>query len=177
MAPVIHVITVIHVINIYVVRLVPIVCPVFRPRINHAEPETAVLEPGISAHHNYRDRVDPEPVCAAEMRAEMVFRNTVTPVTAAFMPVVMFVLPMFRAMAVPGFSPVLFVLVPAGVTHVFRPVSLLDMWLLVLRPAVVMAVRLVSVFVSVLVLGRASVILFVFIFVLPVVVLVVSVLP
>jgi hypothetical protein len=106
------------------------------------------------------------------MRAEMVFRNTIAPVTTAFMPVVMFVLPMFRAMAVPGLVPVLFVFVKVGFMHVFRPMPLLCMWLLVLRPAVVMAVRLVSV----LVLGRASVIFFVFIFVLPVVVLVVSVL-
>ncbi len=143
MASVIHVIPVVNVVNVNVVGFVPGVRPVFRPRINQTEPEASVLEPWISAHNNYRDGVNAEPVSTAKMRAEMAFGNTVASVTATFVPVMMFMLPMLCAMAFPSFSPVLFVFVPVGLTHMFRPMPLLVMWLLVFRSVVVCSLLLV----------------------------------
>ncbi len=143
MPSVIHVIPVVNVVNVNVVGFVPGVRPVFRPRINQTEPEASVLEPWISAHDNYRDGVNAKPVATAKMRAEMAFGNTVASVTATFVPVMMFMLPMLCAMAFPSFSPVLFVFVPVGLTHMFRPMPLLVMWLLVFRSVVVCSLLLV----------------------------------
>ena len=141
MPPVIHVIPVVDVINVNLVSFIPGGRPVFRPRINHAEPEATVLEPRVSGHDDYRDRVNTEPVSTAKMRAEVVFGNTVASVTPAFAPAMMFMLPMVRAMALPNFSPpgMIFMFVPVCFAHVFRAMRLLVMrlmpfWFVVSRP-------------------------------------------
>jgi len=132
MAPVIHVIPVIDVVDVNVVGLVPSARPVFRPRINQAEPEAPVLEPWVAIHDNDRDAVNAKPVSTAKMRAEAVFRNAVAPVTPTFAPSMMFMLPMLGAMALPYISRsgVVFGFVPRYLAHVLRPISPLVMWLL-----------------------------------------------
>ena len=92
----------------------------------------------MSGHDDYRNTVNPEPVSPAKMRAETVFGNAVASVAPAFAPAMMFMLPMVCAMAFPYLSPgVLVVLVPVRFTHVFRPMSLLVMWLPAFWPVVV----------------------------------------
>ncbi len=136
MAPVIHVISVIDVVDVDVVSFVPGARPVFRPRINETEPAAFVLESGVSIHHNNWVSVNAKPVSAAKMSAEAVFRNAVAPITPTFAPSMMFTLPMLRALALPNVSRpgVLFVFVPVSLAHVFLPICPLVMWLLPFWP-------------------------------------------
>ena len=132
MAAVIHVIPVIDVVDVYVVGFVPSARPVFRPRIYDTEPEAPVLESGVSTHDEHWGAVNAKPVSTAKMRTEAVFRNAVAPVTPAFVPSMMFPLPILCAVALPNISRsgVLFVFVPVCRAHVFRPIRLPVMWLL-----------------------------------------------
>ena len=115
MATVIHVIPVSDVVHIDVVGFVPSARPVFRPRINNAEPEASVLESGVSAHHDDWIAANAEPVSTAEIRAEAIIRNAVASIASAFMPAMMFMLPIFCAMVLPN-------IVWPGVLFVFAPV-------------------------------------------------------
>ena len=104
MAPVVHVIPVIHVVDVNVVGFIPGARPRFWPRINKIEPDAPVLESWTPAHNNHRNAMDTKPVPTAKMGAETVFRNAVSPVPSAFAPRVMFVLPMLCALALPNVS-------------------------------------------------------------------------
>src|SRR5467141_3446674 len=97
MAPVIHVISVIDVVDVDVVSFVPGARPVFRPRINETEPTALVLESGVSIHHNNWVSVNAKPVSAAKMSAEAVFRNAVAPIPPPFPPTFVVTLPTVRA--------------------------------------------------------------------------------
>jgi hypothetical protein len=61
----------------------------------------------------------------AKMRMEAAFRNVVAPVTSAFVPSMVFMLPMLCAMVLPNIAvcSVLFVLVAVCLTRVSRPVG------------------------------------------------------
>jgi hypothetical protein len=143
MTPVIHVIPVIDVVDVNVVSFVPSARPVFRPWINDTEPEAAVLESGVSTDDQEWGAVNAKPVSTAKMRTEAVFRNAVAPVTAAFAPATMFMLPILCAMALPNISRIGVLFVPDCLAHVFRPIRLPVMWLLPLRPILVCPLLLV----------------------------------
>src|SRR5882724_4227632 len=104
MVAVVHVIPVVHVIHINVVSLVPRPFPVFRPRINHTEPEAAVLEPRVSAYDQDWGAAHAKPVSTAKMRAEAIVWNAVASVSSTFAPAAMFMFPMLGAMALPNLS-------------------------------------------------------------------------
>jgi hypothetical protein len=109
----------------------------------------------------------------AKMRSEAVFRDAVATVTPAFVPGMMFTLPILCAVALPNISRsgVLFVFVPVCRAHMFRPISLPVTWLLPFRAVLVCPRLLVRalfapllrsirrVFVRVLLRRRASVFL------------------
>jgi hypothetical protein len=126
MATVIHVIPVIHVVHINVVGFIPGSFPVFRPRINHTEPEAAILESRISAYDENWSAAHAKPVSTAKMRAEAIVWNTIAPVTSAFAPTTMFMPPIVRAMALPYLSRfrVLPVFGPARLAQAFAPMGL-----------------------------------------------------
>ena len=104
------------IVNVKVVGIIPVFCPVFGPRVNEHERKAAVLKAGIS--HEYRRAApDAERVCASKIESETVLRDVVTAIAAALPPSAMLVLPMLGAILLPGIMPL-----PATLLH---PTSLL----------------------------------------------------
>src|ERR1700686_2980451 len=79
---VVHVIAVPRIVDIHIIVVIPVVRPVFRPRVKDAEPKPAVLEGGIPANHYHRVTVDAERVIRAEVTSITVLRNAVAVVAA-----------------------------------------------------------------------------------------------
>jgi hypothetical protein len=105
MLPVVHVISVIDVVDIDVIGPVPNRRPGFRARINHTEPEAPELETwGTLDYHDW-DVVDAKPVSTAKMRTEAIFRNAVSAVAATFVPAMMLMLPVSGTLALPDVLP------------------------------------------------------------------------
>ena len=88
-----EIVTVVDVSDIDVVGVVPVIRPVFRPRVNHAEPVAAVLEAGISAYNQEGEAVDAEPMALAKVSTEALVRNAVAVVPAALLPAAMIGIP------------------------------------------------------------------------------------
>ena len=86
MASVAEIVAVIYVIDVNVVRLIPVRRPGFRPWINNREPETAVLEARASIDDDHGRAVNAEKVSTAKMLAEPVLWNPVAYVTTAVVP-------------------------------------------------------------------------------------------
>ena len=86
MPAIVKIISVTDIVDIDIIAFVPVVCPVFRPRVNETEPITAILEPGISTDNQKRLTVDAEPVAPAKVAIKMIFRNAVAAVAAALLP-------------------------------------------------------------------------------------------
>jgi hypothetical protein len=105
MLPVVHVISVIDVVNVDVIGPVPNRRPGFRARINHTEPEAPDLETRRPFDHYDWDLVDAKPVSPAKMRAEAIVRNAVSVIAAAFVPGAMLSLPIVRTLALPDVFP------------------------------------------------------------------------
>jgi hypothetical protein len=66
-APVEEVVTVIDVADVDDVAAVPVVLPVFRPRVHDAEPIPAILEAGLSSHDTEGEGADPESMVGPEV--------------------------------------------------------------------------------------------------------------
>ena len=89
------------IVNVKVVGVIPVFCPVFGPRVNQHERKAAVLEAGIS--HEYRGAApDAERVCTSKIEAEPVLRDVVTAIAAALPPSTMLALPMLGTILLPG---------------------------------------------------------------------------
>ena len=101
MLSVVHVISVIDVVDVDIVGPIPNRRPTFWARINHAKPEAPELEArGTFDHHDW-DVVDAKPMSTAKMRTEAIFRNAVSVVAAPFVPGAMLTLPIVRPLALP----------------------------------------------------------------------------
>jgi hypothetical protein len=98
---VVHVIAVLGVDDVYIIVVVPIVGPVFRPWVHETEPKAAVLEARIPAVQLHRVPVNAEPVIRTKAHAITVIRNAVAVVTATLLPVAVLGLPVTRAMLLP----------------------------------------------------------------------------
>lgn len=105
MLPVVHVVSVVDVVNIDIVSPVPGGRPGFRAGINHAEPVAAVLETRVAFDYYDRYLVDAEPVSAAEVGVEAIVRNAVSVVSAAIVPGAVLALPIMRTLALPDVLP------------------------------------------------------------------------
>ena len=99
---VVQIIPIIVVVHVNVIAVVPIVRPVFRPRINQTEPITAVLEAAMSADVHHRETVDAEPMFLSVVAAEAVIRDAVAAVTAALLPSVVLRLPAMGTIPLPS---------------------------------------------------------------------------
>jgi hypothetical protein len=84
-----------------VIVLIPIACPVFRPRVNDAEPIPIGLESRISAVKLYGVAVHSKRMIRAEIERETVVRDPVAVVAAALPPVAVVGLPAARAVVLP----------------------------------------------------------------------------
>jgi hypothetical protein len=81
-----QVIAVINIADINVVGIVPVIRPVFRPRVYEAEPITLILEAGKSAHYEEGTPVDSEGVRRPKVPTEPIVRNAVTVIAATLLP-------------------------------------------------------------------------------------------
>jgi hypothetical protein len=98
---VVQVIPVIVVRYVNIVGFVPVVSPVFRIRINGAEPITAVLKARIPANVHEGKAVDAERVVLAIVAIEIGVRNAVAMVAAALLPIAVLGVPVAGAMLPP----------------------------------------------------------------------------
>jgi hypothetical protein len=80
---VVHVVAVAPISDVDVIVVVPVIRPVFRPRIEKRNPVTLVLESGVSTINHKRETVDPKPMLRTEIGAIAVLGNTVAVVAAA----------------------------------------------------------------------------------------------
>ena len=94
-----HVVSVTIVDHVHVIAIVPIAGPGFRPRIDHAEPKTSVLETLLTANKHHREPAEKERVIFAVVRVETDIRYAVAVVTAALLPGAVLRLPVARAIA------------------------------------------------------------------------------
>ena len=99
---VVQVIAVPGIIDIDIVVVVPIGCPVLWPRVKNAEPKAPVLKGGIPAKNHQRLAVDAERVTDAKITTEVVIWNPVAGVASALLPGAMFRLPVGCAMLLPN---------------------------------------------------------------------------
>ena len=117
MLSVVHVISVMDIVDIDIVGPIPNRRPGFWARINHAKPEAAELEArGTFDHHDW-DVVDAKPMSTAKMRPEAIFRNAVSVVAASFVPGAMLTLPIVRTLALPDVLAPRSCLSPSHFTH------------------------------------------------------------
>jgi len=88
-----QVVPVVDVSDIDVVGVVPVIRPVFRPRVDHTEPIAVVLEAWESAHNQEGEAVDAEPMVLAKVSTEALIGNAVAVVAAALLPAAMVGIP------------------------------------------------------------------------------------
>jgi hypothetical protein len=119
---VVQIISVSVVIYIHVIAVVPIACPVFRPRVNQTKPKPAVPEAAMPANKHHGKIVHAEPVILAIVGTETVIRNAVAVVAAALLPGAVIGLPVTRTITLPS-GPLLAFLSRAPL--LCRPVALL----------------------------------------------------
>ena len=105
MPPIVHVVSVIDVVDIDIVGPVPDRRPGFWARINHPKPEAPVLETRGTFDHNDWDFVDAKPVSTAKMGTEAIFRNAVSVIAAACVPGAMLTLPIVCTLPLPDILP------------------------------------------------------------------------
>jgi hypothetical protein len=98
---VVHVVAIVNVGYIHVVIVIPVIAPVFRPRINRCDPIAPVLEAWIASIHHERQAVDAKSVFWSEVSAEPVVGNAVSVIATALVPVAMVGIPALRAMPLP----------------------------------------------------------------------------
>ena len=84
MPPVVHIVSIVDVVDVDVIGPVPHRRPGFRAGINHAEPEASELETRRAFHHYDWNFVDSKPVATAKMRPEAIFRDDVSVVAATW---------------------------------------------------------------------------------------------
>jgi len=97
-----EIISVVHIVDVHVVRVIPVISPVFRPRVHRAEPIAAVLKARVSSHDHERENADFEAMIPPEVSAEMLIGNEIPLITATLPPGTVIRLPVVRAMLLPA---------------------------------------------------------------------------
>jgi hypothetical protein len=100
---VVKVVTIV-VIDVEVIGLVPVLCPVFRPGIQEQERRTAVRKARIP-HVDRRLILHPERVVTPKIETEGVLRNVVTAITSTLRPGAMVASPVLRTILLPRAMP------------------------------------------------------------------------
>ena len=83
---VVHVVSIISVIYVDVVVIVPIVRPIFGPRVEERYPVPLVLEARISAINHEGASGDPKPMLRSKIAAIAILRNPVAVIPATLTP-------------------------------------------------------------------------------------------
>jgi hypothetical protein len=151
MAAVVQIIAITVVVHVDVIAVIPIVGPVFRPRVDQTEPIPAVLEATLPADIHHGEDVDAEPVILAIVAAETVIGNAVAVVSAALLPSAVLRPPAMGTITLP--SDLLYVYL-LGAALLYRPVVLLLalLPLLVLLPSDLLLLRRVILLLTLLAL-------------------------
>ena len=105
MLPVVHVVSVVDVVDINVVSPVPGWRPCFRTGIDDAEPVAPELKTRVAFDCDHGNFVNAEPVSAAEISVEAINRDAISVVAAAIVPGAMLSLPIMRTLALPDVLP------------------------------------------------------------------------
>ena len=100
-SPVVQVIPVVVIVDVNVIVVVPVVRPIFWPRIYETEPISAVLKTPMTANIPHWQAVYPESVILAVVPPKPVVRNTVADISAALLPRAMLGLPTARPISTP----------------------------------------------------------------------------
>lgn len=83
---VVQVVAVVNVVYVDVIGVVPVISPIFRPRINRTDPIALVLEARVSPDHQEGEGVDSEPVAGPKVSTVPVVRDAVAAVAAPLLP-------------------------------------------------------------------------------------------
>ena len=83
---VVHVVAVVPISDVDVIVVIPVIRPIFRPRVAKRNPITLVQEARVSAINHKGETVDPKRMLRSEIAAIPVFRNTVAVVAASLLP-------------------------------------------------------------------------------------------
>jgi hypothetical protein len=83
---VVHVVAVINIGDINVVVVVPVIPPIFRPRVKGTDPIALVLEARVSAHNLEGEVVDTKPMVFPKVSAVAVVRDAVAAISATLLP-------------------------------------------------------------------------------------------
>ena len=83
---VVQVIPVVDERDINIIVVVPVVSPVFRPRVNGSDPIATVLEARVSADDHEGETIDSESMFLTKVSAETIVRNAITAVAATLLP-------------------------------------------------------------------------------------------
>ena len=98
---VVQVIAAVGVNDVHIIVVVPVVRPVFWPRVHKTEPKTTILEARIPTVQLHRVAPDAEPVIRTKAQTIPVIWNAVTVIAAALLPVPVLGLPVSCAMLLP----------------------------------------------------------------------------
>jgi hypothetical protein len=145
---VVHVIAIPGVVNVYIIVVIPVIGPIFGPRVHYAEPEAAVLEAGIASGNHQRKSVDAESVTLAKVAAKSIVRNPIAVVASALLPTAVLIVPPACAVLHPHAPPVTrlhevqvdadgyAVLRIPAVIHVIAVSGIVDVYIIVFVPVV-----------------------------------------
>jgi hypothetical protein len=84
---VVKVIAVVHVGDVNVVVVIPVIPPVFRPWVNETDPIAPILEARVPANNQKGQAVDAEPMVPTKVSTVTVVRDAVAVVAATLLPV------------------------------------------------------------------------------------------
>jgi hypothetical protein len=85
--PVVKVIAIVDVRDVNIVVVIPVTAPVFRPRVNEADPIALIMEARVPSNNQKRQAVDAEPMVPTKVSTVTVVRDAVTVVPATLLPV------------------------------------------------------------------------------------------
>ena len=98
---VVQVIAVAGIGDINVIVVIPVVAPVFRPRVNETDPIALVPEARVPTHNHEGQPVNAESVVRTKVSTETVVRDAVAVISATLLPVAMVGIPVLGTMLLP----------------------------------------------------------------------------
>ena len=90
---VVKIVAIVDVIYVHVVIVVPVISPIFRPRIDGADPVSLVLKAWVSPHNPEGKSIDAESVAGPKVSAVAIVRDTVSVIATTLLPGAMIRLP------------------------------------------------------------------------------------
>ena len=153
---VVQVIAVVRIGDVNVIVVIPVIAPIFRPRVHETDPIALILEARVPTHNHEGETVNAESVVRTKVSTETVVRDAVAVISAALLPSAMVGIPVLGAMLLP--RALLDALLFLGALRIFIAALLLSMLLLVV-PILLRLLRVLLLAVPVLLLRLLSMLL------------------